>query len=225
MIKSLKLTKSGEKNLLTWGVLKFKMIKKNLIYIGSSDTLELINNSNLSHYNVLGYSGTNKRKSKSKYISDKSLNSFKDTFIVNNIYNNIDRKNFQNKLKKKFKFLGLIHKSTQIFETAKIHKTNILFPNVIISSYTKIGAGNIISYGSLIGHDVEIGKFNYVCPSCNILSNVKIGSYCLIGTNVTILPGIIIPSYSAIPAGSVVSKNPEINSIFKHYSKKSSSIV
>lgn len=195
-------------------------MRKNLIYIGSSDTYDLIKNSNLSKFNVLGYTGTNKRRSVTKYIPHKKLKSFKNTYMLNNIYNNVDRKNFQNKYKEKFKFIGLIHKSSQIFETAKIHKTNILFPNVIISSFSKVGPGNIISYGSLIGHDVEVGKFNYVCPSCNILSNVKIGDYCLIGSNVTILPNIKIPNYSAIPSGSIISRNPNKNSIFKHYSKK-----
>lgn len=195
-------------------------MKKNLIYVGPSDTLDIIKNSDLSNYKVLGYTGLDKRVSTSKYISNKNLIKFKGNYLINNILNNIDRKNFFFKYKNKFKLIGLIHKSAQIFGSAYIDKSLILYPNTIISSFSKIGIGNIVSYGSLVGHNVVIGKFNYICPSCNILGNVKIGNYCFIGSNVTILPNIKIPSYSAIPAGSVITRNPEKNSIFKTYSKK-----
>ncbi len=195
-------------------------MKKNLIYVGPSDTLDIIKNSDLNNYTVLGYTGLDKRSSTSKFISNKNLAKFKGNYLINNILNNIDRKNFFLNYKSKFKFIGLKHKTAQIFETANIDKSLIAYPNVIISSFSKIGMGNIISYGSLVGHNVIIGKFNYICPSCNILGNVKIGNYCFIGSNVTILPNIEIPSYSAIPAGSVITRNPEKNSIFKIYSKK-----
>ena len=194
-------------------------MKKKIIFVGSSDTEDIIKSSNIKNYEIFGYTGLEKRKSKKKFIQNNNLKKYRGYYLINNIFNNIDRNKFYIKNKNRFKFIGLVHQSAQIFETSKLGNQVIIFPNVIISSNSNIGAGNIISYNSLIGHDVHLGKYNYICPSCNILADVKIGSYCLIGSNVTILPGIKVPNYSSIPAGSIVSKDPKRNSIFNHSSK------
>lgn len=102
---------------------------------------------------------------------------------------------------------GFVYHSCIIGDRAKVHKSTILFPNVLISCDTEIEKGVFINCGSQIGHDVFIDEFANIMANVDIGGNCKIGKNVLIGTGSTIFPGVKIADNSVIGAGSVVFKN------------------
>lgn len=200
-----------------------KPTKKNkIVFIGPSDTYDLIKNSKLLFKNkelknacVLGYLSNEKRnyfpynKFKSlggdKYLNIKNKNKI---YIVNNAYSNFSRKKISGLVKaSNNNEISVISNSTLFFSNIRLGKSNIIYPKVTLSTNCILKNSNIVSYNAFIGHDVKIGSFNFVGPGSNILGEVTIGNGCLIGANVTIYPGIKIGDYVNISAGTTVTKN------------------
>ena len=201
--------------------------KNNLIFVGPSDTVDLINNSSIifknqtiNDINILGYVSQKRKKilpyknfkflGKDQYLKKKS-NSKK--FIVNNIYSNQSRKKiFEISIKSNYSPLSVVFKNVTLFSNIKIGLSNIIYPNVTISTNSILSTGNIISYDTLIGHDVKIGKFNFISPGCKILGEAQIGNNCLIGSNVKIMPKVKIGNNVNINSGLTIHQNVKSNS-------------
>ena len=200
--------------------------KNNLIFVGTSDTIDLINNSRIVYknqlindINILGYI-SHKREKHSPYKSFKFLgNDFYlkkksnlTKYIVNNIYSNQSRKKiFEISKKSNYLPVSVIFKNATLFSNIKIGDSNIIYPNVTISTNSSINTGNVIGYDTLIGHNVKIGKFNFIGPGCKILGEAKIGNNCLIGSNVKIMPQVKIGNNVNINAGLTIHHNIESN--------------
>jgi len=191
--------------------------KTKVIFVGPSDTLDLIESAGFERKEIIGYISKKKINTlpyKSiKYFGNEKFLKYKKLkkkyLIVNNIYKNSDRyKLFQlTKKNKKLKLVTTISKLSIKFSNVKIGLSSIIYPGSTISSNVKIGVGTIISYNCLIGHDVKIGSFCFISPGVKILGSVKIGNNCFIGSNVTLMPQIEIKNNVNINAGSVISKN------------------
>ncbi len=201
--------------------------KNNLIFVGPSDTVDLINNTSIifknhkkKENNILGYVYKKRKKilpyknfkflGNDQYLKKKS-NSKK--FIVNNIYSNQSRKKiFEISIKSNYSPLSIIFENVTLFSNIKIGLSNIIYPNVTISTNSILSTGNIISYDTLIGHDVKIGKFNFISPGCKILGEAQIGNNCLIGSNVKIMPKVKIGNNVNINSGLTIHQNVKSNS-------------
>ncbi len=201
--------------------------KNNLIFVGPSDTVDLINNSRIVYknqlikdVNILGYISNKKKKSlpyKSfKFLGSESFLKKKSkykNYIVNNIYSNQSRKKiFEISKKSNYLSVSVIFKNVILFSNINIGHSNIIYPNVLISTNSSVSTGNVISYNTLIGHDVKIGKFNFIGPGCKILGEAQIGNNCLIGSNVKIMPQVKIGDNVNINSGLTIHHNIKSNS-------------
>jgi sugar O-acyltransferase (sialic acid O-acetyltransferase NeuD family) len=192
-----------------------------IIVFGSSDIIDLINNSNLTNYKIIAYISNKKINKlpfkKIKYFgTDKCLSKKKllNIELINNIYSNKDRKKIYDlAIKKKIILKSVISNNSIRYSNSRIGNSCLIYPFSILSTNSNIGNGNIISYNVIIGHDVKIGHFNFISPGSVILGNVKIGSNCLIGSNVTIMPNVKIGNNVKISAGTTVAKNVKDNSL------------
>lgn len=196
-------------------------MQKNLVVFGSSDIIDLVNNSNLSNYKIEQYISKHKIfnfpfKHIKYFGNDKNLSKkkLKNKIIVLNIYNNLEREKIFNNLKKK-KIIPkkVLSKNSIFYSNIKIGKCCLVYPNSVLSTNSNIGTGTIISYNVLVGHDVKIGKFCFVSPGSVVLGRVKIGNNCFIGSNVTLMPDVKIGNNVTISSGSVVNKNIKSNSL------------
>lgn len=115
----------------------------------------------------------------------------------------------------------------------KLYKNeNILFPNLIdpttqMSESVRMGRGNIICAGNIltvdisiedflilnldctVGHDTKIHSFVTVYPSANLSGNTEIGEETEIGTGCHVIQGIKIGKQVTVGAGAVVIRGLE----------------
>lgn len=199
-----------------------KIIKKELIFVGPSDTIDLIENSNIiyknkiiKNYNISGYISKIRKQNfpykKYKYLGDDLFfkkKILKSSLFINNIYSNSSRKRLFN-LSKASNYItpSVVYKNALLFSNIKIGPSNIIYPNVTISTNSVVKTGNVINYDCLIGHDVQIGNFNFIGPGCKILGEVKIGNNSFIGSNVKIMPKVKIGNNVNINAGLTIYKD------------------
>jgi len=118
-------------------------------------------------------------------------------------------------------FIGLIHPTAIISQTATIDPTSIISHNASVGANAKIGRFNLLNSRCTVGHDTVIGDFNFISPQAAISGFTTIGNGNLIGTNACTIPGIKIGDNNKITAGMVITKNIKNDStiIFRHKEK------
>ena len=107
-------------------------------------------------------------------------------------------------------------------ESLGLEFCSIIYPNVMMSKYTKIGKGTVIAAGNIIttqvtignhislnldctlGHDNIIEDYCTIAPGSHISGNVTLKEGVDCGTGVVILPGLTVGKWSTIGAGAVV---------------------
>ncbi|MEW5595565.1 acetyltransferase [Peribacillus frigoritolerans] len=124
------------------------------------------------------------------------------------------RKQIYNKLRKKVKWVNLIHPKAIVSQYTTLGEGNVICAGVIINPDTRIGNHCNVNIGSTLGHDVILGDYATIMPGCNISGNVKIDNYSTIGTGSCIIQNKHIDKYAIIGAGSVVIDNIEKNSLY-----------
>lgn len=110
-------------------------------------------------------------------------------------------------------------------ESLGLEFCSVIYPNVMMSKYIKIGKGTVITAGNIItthvtignhislnldctlGHDNIIGDYCTIAPGSHISGNVTLKEGVDCGTGVVILPGLTIGKWSTIGAGAVVTDN------------------
>ena len=104
---------------------------------------------------------------------------------------------------------------SKIFEKLDINKelfTNIIDPSVKIGNKTKLGYGNILYPNSIICSNSKIQNFCHLTYSVIIAHNVMIGSYTTIGSRSTVLNNTKIKDHVFIGAHVLVGENLNIGS-------------
>jgi UDP-N-acetylbacillosamine N-acetyltransferase len=126
------------------------------------------------------------------------------------IIDNLIRMNTVNQLVKKgFRLVNLIHKSSVVSNSAKLGL------NIFIGPLSNINAGSIINIGTIINsavsvdHNCEIGEFCHLAPGVIMAGNVKLGNLSFIGTNATVINNLKITSGVVIGAGALVIRDLE----------------
>lgn len=200
--------------------------KTNLIFVGPSDTIDLIKNAkilikdkNYKNINILGYISKIKKNTfphknyrflgKDSFLRKKVKNK---TFFVNNVYSNQSRERlFKIAKSSNYLLVSVIFNDVLIFSNVKILSSNIIYPRSIISTNASLKFGNILSYNSLIGHDVKLGNFNFIGPGSKILGEATIGNNCIIGSNVKIMPKVKIGNNVRINSGLTIHSDIKSN--------------
>lgn len=138
----------------------------------------------------------------------------KNSLVFLAIGDNLIRKKYYKKYKKKFKFINLISKSSKVSVNSVLGEGNYVGPNVVVNSGVIIKNNCILNSSSVIEHDVIIEDNVHICPSVTIGGNCKVGKDSFIGIGSIIINKIKIGSKVILGAGSLVTKNLKSNNLY-----------
>lgn len=108
-----------------------------------------------------------------------------------------------------------ISKKADIY-TENIGEGCIIYPNVFLAPFTKIGRGVFLENGVSIAHHTQIGDFVFCAPCVVICGNVLIGANCFLGANCTVVNSLKISERTLVSAGARIAKDTEEGSICWH---------
>lgn len=126
--------------------------------------------------------------------------------------NTVRRKKIYEYFKRKnYIFANVIHPQAVIATQTKIGEGIQIMAGAVIQPFVKIADNTIINTSSSIDHDCYIGKHCHVAPGVNISGSVTIGDSTHIGTGATVIQNINIGRNVLIGAGSVVLNDIQNN--------------
>ena len=209
---------------------------KKVIIIGAGghaaeliDYIEYINNSSKElEFKVLGLLDDNKTNYEHYEYSHKYLGTIKEHIVEENVVylmaiaNSSIRKSIIEIFKLKgANFIGLIHPTALVSNSARIGEGVVISHNVSIGPKVVLGDFNVLNSRCTIGHDSIIGHYNFISPQVAIGGNTKIGDENLLGTNSCTIPSTQIGNNNKITAGMVVDKSIKDNeTIFYRFKEK-----
>ena len=181
---------------------------KNIVILGSgghaNSLIDLIESS--SKFKIKGYFDKVKNnKIRFKYLGDDTeIAKYNFKFASIGIGLGLSPKKKMQLIKKYqsqgISFPKLIHKSSYVSRSCKIHDGAQLFAGTIINANSQIGPYAVINTGSIVEHDCFIGENSFICPGSIVLGSCKIGKNTIIGSRNIILPNTKILSNTFIKA-------------------------
>lgn len=109
---------------------------------------------------------------------------------------------------------SIISSSAGISKSSRIGVGVNIMPLSAILGDAVVEEGVLVHSCASIHHDSYVGKYSEISPGARILGYCKIGSACSIGSNAVILPGITITDNVTIGAGSVVTKDIDLEGVY-----------
>lgn len=208
----------------------------NLIIIGTGDFAEvaydLLEETNL--YNIIGF-GVEKAFQKEDTFCKKPVYLIEDLRLVDSnsrcqIFIAIGPNKINStreRIYKEFKNLGYlfikyIHKSAIVSQSSSIGENCMIFPNVIIEPFAKVGNNCIIWSSSVLCHHSTLEDNCFVAPGVKISGRTHVGRNCFLGINSTIREKVVVSEYCIIGAGVLIKKDTVKNAV---YSEKGTPIV
>ena len=134
-----------------------------------------------------------------------AISSYKITKIREKIFKKMNISNT--------KFPNIIHNSVLIEDNVEMGYGNIIYPNSVICSKTKINDFCVLTYSSILAHNVKLNSFSVLGSRSTVLNNAKIGKSVFVGANVTIGENLKIGDNSRLAMGSVITTNINKNKI------------
>lgn len=143
---------------------------------------------------------------------------FKDHYFIYAISSfqnmNLREKIFKKMEVSKHKFPNIIHNSVMIEDNVSMGYGNIIYPNSIICSHTKIKDFCVLTYSTIIAHKVNVNSFTVIGSRSTVLNGTKLGKGIFLGANVTIGENLRIGNFSKVLFGSIVTKSIKKNIFF-----------
>lgn len=114
---------------------------------------------------------------------------------------------------------NIIHKTAHISEFVTLGVGNLIYSNVRIGPFTKIGNNNIFSAYCNIEHNNCLGDGNTFGPNVVFSGSCRVGNMNKFGTMIGIEPRISIGSNSIIGSGVILTRNITDNILVRNLSK------
>lgn len=130
-----------------------------------------------------------------------------DAHLICAIANPKVKEKLYKKLSSLVSFVSYVHPTSIVFNSSIIEEGVVVYPNVFISSNTKIGRLVILNLGSQIGHDASIGNFSSLMCHVDVGGGAQLGRRCFMGTQSCLLPQKCISDDVTIGIGSVAIRN------------------
>jgi acetyltransferase-like isoleucine patch superfamily enzyme len=123
-------------------------------------------------------------------------------------------------LKKRAKFINLIHPSVILARTAQLGIGNVIYPYSQIGPNAQIGNFNLLTCNTTISHDTIIGNNNFIAGD-GVCGHVVVGNNNVFGVRSVITPGVTIGNNNKIQAGMIVDKNViDDSTVFHRFKEK-----
>jgi acetyltransferase EpsM len=209
---------------------------KKVIIIGAGghaaelvDYIDYINNSSEEmKFEVIGLIDDKKENYKHYDYSSKYLGTIKEhiidlqkSYLMAIADSSIKKMIIEEFKLKGAQFIGLIHPTALISNSAKIGEGVVISHNVSVGPKVVLGDFNVLNSRCTIGHDSNIGDYNFISPQVTVGGYSKIGNENLFGTNSCIVPNINIGNNNKVTAGMVIDKPINDNeTIFYRFKEK-----
>lgn len=108
---------------------------------------------------------------------------------------------------------SFVSRYARVASSAAIAAGAIIFENVVVHPFAKIGTDIIIQPNVYVGHHSIIGNSCYIGPGASLCGGVSVGNYCFIGANAAIREFVSVEDSCIIGAGSVLMRNLESTSL------------
>lgn len=110
---------------------------------------------------------------------------------------------------------SFISKDAHVY-TDKIGKGVIIYPNVVIEPFVKIGDGCFIESSCSIGHHSIIGNFNFFALGVTTGGGTVIENNCFLGLSSIISSGKKVAEKSIVGAGVCVTEDIASGTVLRH---------
>ena len=111
-------------------------------------------------------------------------------------------------------FPNIIDPSVKIANKTKLGYGNILYPNSIICSNSKIQNFCHLTYSVIIAHNVMIGSYTTIGSRSTVLNNTKIKDHVFIGAHVLVGENLNIGSKASLLLGSNIIRDCEPKKLY-----------
>jgi len=95
-------------------------------------------------------------------------------------------------------------------EVRAAHVVNLIYPDIIISPYSRLGKGNIILSGLVVLANSQIGSYNSIQSQVFLDADVSVGNFCTLQAGVKIGRGVIIDDEAFIGMGAMIASGVKI---------------
>ena len=191
---------------------RLKMKKKLIVFGDGGHSKVVLNELNLSIYDVVGNVMDKEdkfiiTKNKKKILLSKLLK--KNFFAFVAIADNNIRAKIFNKFKKykNLRWISIISKNSFIQKNVRIGKGTVIMPGSIINNGVKIGDNCIVNSSCIVEHNCSIGNNSNLCPGVIIGGNTSVGKNCFIGMSASVSNNLIIQENTVIGAKSFMNRN------------------
>lgn len=163
-------------------------------------------------YHIVGYTDSEERKSKYKYLgADDILQNLFEAGVKNavvgigfigkgglreRIYNNLKRVGFNLPV--------IIDPSAVISDSVNIDEGSFIGKCAVVNAGVEIGKMVIINTKALVEHGCQIGDFSHVSVAAVLCGQVKVGKSAFIGANSTVIQCREIKENQIVPAGETI---------------------
>lgn len=181
---------------VAWAVERINKVTPTWNLLGFIDGDELIQNTTINGYPVLG--------------KDDDVRKYPDAYYVIAVGASKTREKIVNNMKAinpDFKFGTIIDPSVEISDLVTIGEGTIICAHTIITVNISIGNHVIINLDCTVGHDAILNDFATLYPSVNVSGITNIGHAVELGTGMQIIQGKSIGDYSILGAGAIVVKD------------------
>ncbi len=103
-----------------------------------------------------------------------------------------------------FKFISVIHPSSQIAHGVIIGEGTVVLAGAILNTDTQVGRHCIISTKASLDHDGFVGDYSFVAPGATTGGNVRLGDFSVLALGAGAIHGIRIGEHTVVGAGSMV---------------------
>lgn len=104
-------------------------------------------------------------------------------------------------------FINLIHSSAFVADDAELGEGLIAFPNIFISTGTKLGNFVTLNVSTVIGHNAVLETGCTLSPQSVVSGFVHLEQGVFMGSHATVLPGKTVGEFARVGAGSVVMRD------------------
>lgn len=116
--------------------------------------------------------------------------------------------------KKGFEIGNYVSKHACILSDTDIGENVLIFEQVIVQPFAKLGHNIILRAGANIGHHSVVGNHCFIASGVVTGGNVMIGERCFIGLGAVIRDNVNIADRTFIGAGAVVVKDTEPDGVY-----------
>lgn len=109
--------------------------------------------------------------------------------------------------------LPVIHPSSVVVPTARIHRGTLVGPNVVVSDNVTVGRNVYLNLGVTLGHDTVVGEFSCLSPQAAISGNCQFGRGVYVGTQAAVREKTKIGDWATVGMGAVVLKDVGVETV------------